>query len=150
LYLISAVMFTLLIAFIPFGLKALKFCIFAFDPVTKEAYRENSAQNTDIRAKPLKGAWYYYAMAANIVWLVTVGWGLALGHLMAAIFSALTIIGLGTAWTNIRLMLFAIWPFTQGIRDTYLPTSLDDLNRHEAAVAEMTRRTKPTYGSDVV
>ena len=33
-------------------------------------------------------------------------------------WQALTIIGLGTAWTNVRLMLFAIWPFTQGIRDT--------------------------------
>lgn len=30
---------------------------------------------------------------------------------------ALTIIGLGTAYTNIRLMLFAIWPFGQAIRD---------------------------------
>lgn len=30
---------------------------------------------------------------------------------------ALTIIGLGTAWTNIRLMLFAVWPFGQSIRE---------------------------------
>ena len=49
------------------GLSPLKWSAFrrrfAFDPVTKEAYRENSAQNSDIRAAPLKGAWYYYAMA---------------------------------------------------------------------------------------
>ncbi len=30
---------------------------------------------------------------------------------------ALTIIGLGTAYTNIQLMLFAVWPFGQSIRD---------------------------------
>lgn len=35
----------------------------------------------------MKGAWYYYRIAANIVWLVLVGWALAMGHLMAAIFS---------------------------------------------------------------
>lgn len=34
---------------------------------------------------------------------------------------ALTIIGLGTAYTNIRLMLFAIWPFGQAIRDQVSP-----------------------------
>lgn len=33
------------------------------------------------------------------------------------LLQALTIIGLGTAYTNIRLMLFAIWPFGQAIRD---------------------------------
>jgi uncharacterized membrane protein YccF (DUF307 family) len=27
-------------------------------------------------------------VAANVVWLVTVGWALALGHLMTAIFAA--------------------------------------------------------------
>jgi hypothetical protein len=40
---------------------------FAFDPVTKEAYFEASAQNTDIRDKPLKGAWYWYAIAGETV-----------------------------------------------------------------------------------
>lgn len=38
---------------------------FAFDPVTKEAYFETSAQASNIRDKPLKGAWYYYALAGN-------------------------------------------------------------------------------------
>lgn len=153
LYGFSAIAFIFLIVFIPFGIKALKFPLFAFDPVTKEAYFEASAQNTDIRDKPLKGAWYWYAIAANVVWLVTVGWALALGHLMTAIFAAMTIIGLGTAWTNIRLMLFAAWPFTQAIRETYLPTTLDEWKRHEDTITEMTQRkqgAKPQFGNDVV
>lgn len=139
-------------------------CRFAFDPVTKEAYREGELDGS-FKKSPVKGAYYYYRLAGNVVWLVLAGWALALGHLMAAMVSvgataphcrlqamlqgvgacacvspvlihevqvvsrlhalnacvlaaqALTIIGLGTAWTNIRLMLFAIWPFGQAIRD---------------------------------
>ena len=34
--------------------------------------------------------------AANIVWLATVGWALALGHLMAAIFSVGPAVGMRT------------------------------------------------------
>lgn len=44
---------------------------------------------------------------------------LSCGHhcLVSLVMQALTIIGLGTAYTNIQLMLFAVWPFGQSIRD---------------------------------
>ena len=35
----------------------------------------------------LQGFWYYYRFGANVVWLVLVGWALAMGHLFAAIIS---------------------------------------------------------------
>lgn len=46
--------------------------------------------------------------AANVVWLIIFGWAAALGHLFAAIIQACTIIGIGTAITNLRLMWFAL------------------------------------------
>jgi uncharacterized membrane protein YccF (DUF307 family) len=152
LYLISAVGFCMTLVFIPLGIKAFSFALFAFDPVTKEAFKEGQLDGSF--KNPVNGVWYYYRIAANIVWLVLVGWALAMGHLMAAIVSALTIIGLGTAYTNIRLMLFAIWPFGQSIREQYLPTTLEEYKRHEDTIQEMARRSdiqkgRPQYGADV-
>lgn len=66
---------------------------FAFDPVTKEAYTEGQLDGSF--KNPVKGAWYWYRLAGNIVWLVLVGWALALGHLMAAIVSVRLLLAFG-------------------------------------------------------
>lgn len=49
-----------------------------------------------------------YTICANVVWLVLFGWNLALLHLAAAAVQALTIIGIGTALTNLQLAWFAM------------------------------------------
>src|SRR3977135_3792698 len=46
----------------------------------------------------------------NIVWLVLAGWWLALGHLIAAIILAVTIIGIPFAWAYLKLAGIALWP----------------------------------------
>ena len=46
----------------------------------------------------------------NIVWLVLAGWWLALGHLIAAIVLAVTIIGIPFAWAYLKLAGIALWP----------------------------------------
>src|SRR5437762_12348267 len=46
----------------------------------------------------------------NIVWLVLAGWWLALGHLIAAIVLAVTIIGIPFAWAHLKLAGLALWP----------------------------------------
>lgn len=46
----------------------------------------------------------------NIIWFVFAGWWLALGHLVAALFLAVTIIGLPFAWAHLKLAGFALWP----------------------------------------
>ena len=38
------------------------------------------------------------------------------------------------------------WPFGKGIRDAYLPTSVQELRNHEAAVIELEQRAKRNYG----
>jgi len=46
----------------------------------------------------------------NIIWLVLAGWWLALGHLIAAVTLAVTIIGIPFAWAHLKLALIALWP----------------------------------------
>src|SRR3979411_1041512 len=51
----------------------------------------------------------------NIVWLVLAGWWLALGHLIAAIILAVTIIGIPFAWAHVKLAGIALWPIGKEI-----------------------------------
>ncbi len=46
----------------------------------------------------------------NIVWFVVAGWWLALGHLVAAVAFAVTIIGIPFAWAHLKLAGLALWP----------------------------------------
>ena len=46
----------------------------------------------------------------NLIWLVLAGWWLALGHLIAAILLAITLIGIPFAWAHLKLAGIALWP----------------------------------------
>lgn len=54
----------------------------------------------------------------NIVWLVLAGWWLALGHLVAALLLAVTIIGIPFAWAHVKLAGIALWPIGRKIVST--------------------------------
>jgi uncharacterized membrane protein YccF (DUF307 family) len=47
---------------------------------------------------------------ANILWLLTLGIPLAIGHLAAALACAVTIIGLPFAWQHVKLAGISLWP----------------------------------------
>jgi len=49
-----------------------------------------------------------WTITANVVWAVLFGWHLAIMHLTAALVQALTIVGFGTALTNLQLAMFAV------------------------------------------
>lgn len=51
-----------------------------------------------------------FALIGNIIWLVLAGWWLALGHLIAAILLAITIIGVPFAWAPLKLAGISLWP----------------------------------------
>ena len=53
----------------------------------------------------------------NIIWLVTLGVPLALGHFAAAIACAVTIIGLPFAWQHIKLAILSLWPIGVDVVD---------------------------------
>jgi uncharacterized membrane protein YccF (DUF307 family) len=53
----------------------------------------------------------------NIIWLVILGIPLAIGHLVAALACAVTIIGLPFAWQHIKLVQISLWPIGTEVVD---------------------------------
>ncbi len=51
----------------------------------------------------------------NLIWLLLAGWWLAIGHLIAALGLAITIIGLPFAWAHLKLAGYALWPIGRTI-----------------------------------
>jgi len=56
-----------------------------------------------------------FALLGNIIWFVLAGWWLALGHLIAAVLLAVTIIGLPFAWAHLKLAGISLWPLGREI-----------------------------------
>lgn len=108
LYLFTALTFLISIIFIPFVPHTFKLALFALDGgITMMVYDSPYAWDQSKRL----------TTAANVVWLVLFGWGLALAHLGAALIQALTIIGIGTAITQVKIAVFVLWPFGKEIRE---------------------------------
>ena len=51
-----------------------------------------------------------FGLLGNIIWLVLAGWWLAIGHLLAALALAITIVGIPFAWAHLKLAGIALWP----------------------------------------
>ena len=56
-----------------------------------------------------------FALIGNIIWFVLAGWWLALGHLIAAVVLAVTIVGLPFAWAHLKLAGMSLWPLGREI-----------------------------------
>lgn len=53
----------------------------------------------------------------NILWFIIAGWWLALGHIMAALAQALTIVGLANAYVSLKMIPVTCFPFGKEIVD---------------------------------
>lgn len=51
----------------------------------------------------------------NLVWFLLPGWLLALGHLVTALFQAITIIGIPLAVANIKMIPITCFPFGKDV-----------------------------------
>lgn len=60
-------------------------------------------------------------LLGNLIWFVLAGWWLALGHLVAAVLNAVTIIGLPFAWAHLKLARLALWPVGRTLRPYHSP-----------------------------
>jgi uncharacterized membrane protein YccF (DUF307 family) len=47
----------------------------------------------------------------NVVWLILCGWWLAIGHVIAAVLLAITIIGIPFAVASLKMAGLALWPY---------------------------------------
>jgi uncharacterized membrane protein YccF (DUF307 family) len=101
LYVIAGVLMCLLIITIPFGLQAFKLAGFMLWPFGRTVVR-----------RPEAGA---SSLFGNLLWVVLVGWELAIGHLVSAFLLAVTIIGIPLALANLKLVPISLLPFGREI-----------------------------------
>ncbi len=97
-YAVAGMIAFVLIITIPFGIQAFKLAGFALWPFGRVMVGRP-------RASPSLSA------IGNIIWIIAAGIWLALGHLVAAVLNAVTIIGLPFAVAHLKLAGAALAPF---------------------------------------
>jgi uncharacterized membrane protein YccF (DUF307 family) len=96
-WLLAAVVMFILIITIPFGLQALKIAGFTLWPFGRTLVK-----------RPDAGA---ASAIGNVIWFILAGWWLAIGHLVAAVALAITIVGIPLAAAHIKLIPISLVPF---------------------------------------
>jgi uncharacterized membrane protein YccF (DUF307 family) len=97
-YILAGLVLCLTVIGIPFGLQAMKLGLATMAPFGKDLVERPNA-NSSLR------------IIFNIVWLLVVGWEIAVAHLCSAIILAITIIGLPFAKQHVKLIPLALFPF---------------------------------------
>lgn len=97
-YLIGGFVLCMSIIGIPFGLQMMKLGLATMVPFGKEIVTHPDAD------APL---W----IVLNVIWLLWIGWAIALNHLVWAIILGLTIIGIPFALQHIKLIPLSLLPF---------------------------------------
>jgi uncharacterized membrane protein YccF (DUF307 family) len=103
-YAVAGIIACILIITIPFGLQAFKLANYSLWPFGRTLVKRADAGG--------------FSVVGNIIWLVLLGWELALLHLFAAVLCAITIIGIPLALANVKLVPAALWPFGREIVPT--------------------------------
>ena len=102
-YAIAGLVMFLLIITIPFGIQAFKLAGFALWPFGRVM--------VDVRG----GSGGCLNTVGNILWVLLAGVWLAIGHLISALFLAITIIGIPFAVANVKLAGAALVPFGRSV-----------------------------------
>ncbi|KAA0680446.1 YccF domain-containing protein [Roseomonas genomospecies 6] len=103
-WLLAAVLMVVTIVGIPWARSAFTIAWYTLLPFGQTAVRRDEFRGREDIGTGLLGT------LGNILWFVLAGWWLALGHLVAAVGLAITIIGLPFAWAHLKLALLALWP----------------------------------------
>ena len=59
------------------------------------------------------------ALVLNIIWLLTAGWALFLGYLLAGVLACVLIVTIPFGVASFRIAGFVIWPFGREVVDTH-------------------------------
>jgi uncharacterized membrane protein YccF (DUF307 family) len=103
-WLIAAVIMAITIIGIPWARAAFNIAGYTLLPFGQRAVsRAEHLGQHDVGTGP-------FGFIGNVIWLILAGWWLALGHLIAAIVFAITIIGIPFAWAHLKLAGIALWP----------------------------------------
>jgi len=98
IYLLAGLVLCLTIVGIPFGVQCFKLAMLALVPFGKNIEQTKSASGC---AGPV----------FNIVWLLLLGWELALLHLLFGLIAGITIVGLPFARQHMKMVSLALNPF---------------------------------------
>ena len=96
LYVLAGIVCFILIITIPFGIAAFRIASYALWPFGRS-----------VVSAPGRGIG---SLIGNIIWIVLVGWELALGHLISGILLCLTIIGIPLGLANFKLIPISLLP----------------------------------------
>lgn len=111
-WVIAGVILCVTIVGIPWARAAFNIAFYALLPFGHRAVpRQQVTGYEDVGTGPL-------GVVGNILWLILAGWWLALGHLIAAVALAVTIIGIPFAWAHLKLAGLALWPIGMKIVPT--------------------------------
>lgn len=102
-YILGGLLICLTIVGIPFGVQAMKIGVATFAPFGKQIVELPDA-NSVLR------------LILNVIWLVLVGWEIALAHAASALVLAITIIGIPFALQHLKLIPLALLPFGRDLR----------------------------------
>jgi uncharacterized membrane protein YccF (DUF307 family) len=103
-WLIAAVVMAITIIGLPWARAAFNIAAYTLLPFGQRAVdREAVTGRSDIGTG-------VFGLLGNIIWLVLAGWWLAIGHLLAALALAITIVGIPFAWAHLKLAGIALWP----------------------------------------
>jgi uncharacterized membrane protein YccF (DUF307 family) len=97
-YIFGGILACLTIIGSPFGQQAIKLGVATMTPFGREIVPTPEAGST-------------LNMILNIVWILVIGWGIAVTHLTSAAILAVTIIGIPFALQHIKLIPLALFPF---------------------------------------
>ncbi len=110
-WLLATVIAFVSIVGIPWGRACWTITKFTFWPFGKEAMsRRELYGEGDVGTSAL-------GVVGNVIWFLLFGVWLAIGHVMAAIATALTIIGIPLAWQHVKLAAISLWPIGQTVVD---------------------------------
>ncbi len=97
-YILGGLVLCLTVIGIPFGLQAIKLGTATMTPFGRKIVEDSNPNST------LK-------IVLNVLWLVLVGWEIALLHLFHGVLLAITIIGLPFAKQHFKLLPLSLFPF---------------------------------------
>ena len=96
LYFLAGIIAFILIITIPFGIAAWRIANYALWPFGRSIVR-----------RPRAGVG---SLIGNIIWIILLGWELALGHLISGFLLCVTIIGIPLGLANFKLIPISLFP----------------------------------------
>ena len=103
-WLIAAVVMAITIIGLPLARAAFNIAAYTLLPFGQRAVDREAVTGRDDIGTGVFG------LIGNVIWLVLAGWWLAIGHLLAALALAITIVGIPFAWAHLKLAGIALWP----------------------------------------